>query len=136
MKILIRNRLFWGTTVLMLAAGATYGCKDFLVTPAQGTLAETTLSTKAGVEGRQRLTIHAPLMTLTKAQIIRRGLDLGVDFGLTWSCYDPEPNGAACGRCDSCRLRLKGFAEAGVRDPVQYAPSAPSAAPAPSPAQP
>ena len=75
MKILIRNRLFWGTTVLMLAAGATYGCKDFLVTPAQGTLDETTLSTKAGVEGRQRLTIHAPLMTLTKAQIIRRGLE-------------------------------------------------------------
>ena len=94
------------------------------------------LATKAGVEGRQRLTIHAPLMTLTKAQIIRRGLDLDVDFGLTWSCYDPEPNGAACGRCDSCRLRLKGFAEAGVREPVQYAPSAPSAAPAPSPAQP
>jgi 7-cyano-7-deazaguanine synthase len=79
------------------------------------------LATKAGVEGRQRLAIHAPLIALSKAQIIRRGRELGVDFGLTWSCYDPDPDGAACGRCDSCRLRLKGFAEAGARDPIRYA---------------
>ncbi|MBI2404397.1 MAG: 7-cyano-7-deazaguanine synthase QueC [Gemmatimonadetes bacterium] len=89
------------------------------------------LATKAGVEGRQRLTIHAPLITLSKAQIIRRGLELGVDYGLTWSCYDPSPDGAACGECDSCRLRLKGFAEAGVQDPARYArPAVPAASPA------
>lgn len=76
------------------------------------------LATKAGVEGRQRLTLHAPLLSLSKAQIIRRGVELGVDYGLTWSCYDPTPEGVPCGRCDSCRLRLKGFAEAGVRDPL------------------
>src|SRR5574341_1028980 len=103
------------------------------------------LATKAGVEGRQRLTIHAPLITLSKAQIIRRGLELGVDFSLTWSCYDPSPEGLSCGQCDSCQLRLRGFAEAGARDPVRYATaapsvppaaSAPSAAPAASPASP
>jgi len=82
------------------------------------------LATKAGVEGRQRLAIHAPLIALSKAQIVRRGLELGVDFGLTWSCYDPTTDGRACGRCDSCQLRLKGFAEAGVRDPLAYATSA------------
>lgn len=76
------------------------------------------LATKAGVEGRQRLTIHTPLIELTKAQIIARGLELGVDYGLTLSCYDPAPDGAACGRCDSCLLRAKGFAEAGVADPA------------------
>lgn len=79
------------------------------------------LATKAGVEGRQRLTIHAPLMALTKAQIIRRGLALGVDYGLTHSCYDPAPDGLACGRCDACQLRLKGFAEAGISDPLPHA---------------
>lgn len=78
------------------------------------------LATKAGVEGRTRLKIHAPLLRLTKAEIIRRGLALGVDYGLTTSCYDPGPAGAACGRCDACLLRLKGFAEAGARDPVRY----------------
>lgn len=83
------------------------------------------LATKAGVEGRQRLTIHTPLLTLTKTQIIRRGLELGVDYALTHSCYDPGPDGEACGRCDSCQLRLKGFAEAGVADPLPYATSAP-----------
>ena len=77
------------------------------------------LATRAGVEGRQRLTIHAPLIRMTKAAIIRTGLGLGVDYGLTLSCYDPEPAGA-CGRCDSCVLRLRGFAEAGVPDPVRY----------------
>lgn len=78
------------------------------------------LATKAAVEGRQTLTIHTPLIQLTKAQIIRRGLDLGVDYALTSSCYDPDRAGLACGRCDSCLLRLKGFAENGVRDPISY----------------
>ncbi len=79
------------------------------------------LATRAGVEGRQRLKIHTPLITLTKAEIIQRGLVLGVDYSLTHSCYDPTPEGLACGQCDSCLLRLKGFAEAGVQDPVRYA---------------
>jgi 7-cyano-7-deazaguanine synthase len=81
------------------------------------------LATKAGVEGRARFRIHAPLLRMTKARIIQTGLALGVDYGLTHSCYDPAPGGRACGRCDSCRLRLKGFAEAGVDDPVPYAPA-------------
>ncbi|HEY7654194.1 MAG TPA: 7-cyano-7-deazaguanine synthase QueC [Methylomirabilota bacterium] len=79
------------------------------------------LATKAGVEGRSRLRIHAPLISLTKGQIVRRGVELGVDFALTWSCYEPEPDGRACGLCDSCLLRRKGFAEAGLRDPVPVA---------------
>ena len=77
------------------------------------------LATRAGVSGL-RLTIHAPLIELTKGQIIAKGLELGVDYGLTHSCYDPDAAGRACGRCDSCQLRLKGFAEAGVADPVEY----------------
>ena len=76
------------------------------------------LATKAGMEGRQRLTVHAPLLALTKADIIRKGLSLGVDYGLTSSCYDPGPDGRPCGACDSCLLRAKGFAEAGVADPL------------------
>ena len=76
------------------------------------------LATKAGVEGRQKLTIHTPLIRLTKAGIIRKGLELGVDYSLTSSCYDPSPTGAPCGRCDSCLLRAKGFAEAAVKDPL------------------
>lgn len=78
------------------------------------------LATKAGVEGRQRLKIHAPLMQLTKAQIIRRGMELGVDYGLTSSCYDPSPDGKPCGQCDSCFLRRKGFRENGIDDPLPY----------------
>ena len=78
------------------------------------------LATKAAVEGQQRVKIHTPLIQLTKAQIIRRGLDLGVNYALTSSCYDPTPAGIACGHCDSCLLRLKGFAENGVRDPIRY----------------
>ncbi len=85
------------------------------------------LATKAGVEGRQRLTIHAPLIHMTKAEIIRTGLALGVDYALTVSCYDPAPDGAACGRCDACLLRLKGFAEAGVPDPARYRAPDPAA---------
>ena len=79
------------------------------------------LATRAGVEGRSRLTIHTPLIRMTKAEIVRRGAALGVDFGLTWSCYEPEPDGRACGLCDSCLLRRKGFAEAGLADPVPAA---------------
>lgn len=79
------------------------------------------LATKAGVEGRQRLTIHTPLIQLTKAEIIRRGLALGVDYSLTLSCYDPRPDGTPCGACDSCLLRAKGFAAAGVPDPALLA---------------
>jgi 7-cyano-7-deazaguanine synthase len=75
------------------------------------------LATRAGVEGRE-LRIWAPLQHLTKADIIRTGLQLGLDYGLTHSCYDPQPNGAPCGHCDSCRLRAKGFQEAGVEDPA------------------
>jgi len=79
------------------------------------------VGTRAGVEGRA-VAIVAPLLLLSKAQIIRRGLELGVDFGLTSTCYDPLPSGLACGHCDACQLRLKGFAEAGMPDPVPYAP--------------
>ncbi|MBS1214199.1 MAG: 7-cyano-7-deazaguanine synthase QueC, partial [Proteobacteria bacterium] len=76
------------------------------------------LATAAGVEGRQRLKIHAPLIRLTKAQIIQRGTALGVDYALTSSCYDPGADGRPCGACDSCLLRAKGFAEAGLPDPL------------------
>jgi 7-cyano-7-deazaguanine synthase len=78
------------------------------------------LATKAGVEGTLRFAIHAPLVDLTKAEIIRRGTHLGVDYGLTHSCYDPNAEGVSCGRCDACQLRLKGFAEAGLTDPIPY----------------
>jgi 7-cyano-7-deazaguanine synthase len=78
------------------------------------------LATQAGVEGRGSFTVHAPLIQLTKAEIIRLGLSLGVDYGLTHSCYQPAADGAACGRCDSCRIRLAGFAAVGVADPIRY----------------
>lgn len=78
------------------------------------------LATKAGVEGRQRLRIHTPLISLTKAQIVRKGIELGVDYSLTVTCYDPADDGAACGMCDACQLRLKGFAENGMSDPASY----------------
>lgn len=78
------------------------------------------LATKAGVEGTLAFRIHAPLIEMTKAQIIRRGSELGVDYGLTHSCYDPHTSGRPCGRCDACLLRLRGFAEAGLEDPLQY----------------
>ncbi len=79
------------------------------------------LATKAGVEGRTRLRIHTPLITLTKREIVLLARDLGVDLSLTRSCYDPGPAGEACGLCDSCRLRLKGFLQAGLADPIAYA---------------
>ena len=78
------------------------------------------LATKAGVEGNQRLKIHTPLIALTKAEIIREGLRLGVDYSLTSSCYDPALDGAPCGLCDSCLLRRKGFKENGIEDPLRY----------------
>jgi 7-cyano-7-deazaguanine synthase len=78
------------------------------------------LALKAAVEGAGKIIIHAPLLSLTKADIIRRGIELGVDYSLTHSCYDPGPDNKACGRCDSCLLRLKGFREAGARDPIPY----------------
>jgi 7-cyano-7-deazaguanine synthase len=79
------------------------------------------LATKAGVEGALKVKIHTPLIALNKAEIIKTGLRLGVDYSLTHSCYDPTPGALACGQCDSCLLRLKGFAEAGAEDPVSYA---------------
>jgi 7-cyano-7-deazaguanine synthase len=79
------------------------------------------LGTKAGVEGKSRFTIHTPLIALTKAQIVRRAVELGLDLSLTWSCYDPRPDGRPCGECDSCVLRDKGFREAGVVDPLRPA---------------
>jgi len=78
------------------------------------------LATKAGVEGRTQTTIHTPLIHLSKCAIIRLGAELGVDFGLTHSCYDPAGDGRSCGLCDSCRLRRAGFAEAGLQDPLEY----------------
>lgn len=77
------------------------------------------LATRAGVEGAHT-TVHTPLISLSKAEIIHAGLELGVDYGMTWSCYDPTVESTACGQCDSCLLRLKGFSEAGAEDPVPY----------------
>jgi 7-cyano-7-deazaguanine synthase len=76
------------------------------------------LATKAGVEGKTRMKIRAPLIRMTKGEIIKKGIELGVDYGMTYSCYDPLQEGQACGQCDSCLLRKKGFAEAGVHDPI------------------
>jgi len=78
------------------------------------------LATKAGVEGQSHFKVHTPLIQMTKAEIIRQGNALGVDFGLTWSCYAATPEGNPCGRCDSCLLRKKGFAEAGLKDPLLH----------------
>jgi 7-cyano-7-deazaguanine synthase len=79
------------------------------------------LATKVGVESTQQLRIHAPLVEMTKAEIVRAGVELGVDYSMTISCYDPSAVGAACGECDACRLRQKGFADAGIDDPTRYA---------------
>ena len=78
------------------------------------------LATKAGVEGKQRILIHTPLINLSKAQIIQTGLELGIDYSMTVTCYDPSTSGLACGRCDACLLRLKGFLENGISDPAEY----------------
>ena len=79
------------------------------------------LATKVGVEATQQLHIHAPLIDMTKAEIVRAGVELGVDYSVTISCYDPSDVGGACGECDACRLRQKGFADAGIADPTRYA---------------
>jgi len=81
------------------------------------------LATKAGVEGRRKLKIHTPLIALTKAEIIQQGIEFGVDYALTSSCYDPSISGQPCGQCDSCLLRQKGFRENGMEDPLRYPPS-------------
>jgi 7-cyano-7-deazaguanine synthase len=78
------------------------------------------LATRAGVEDGRRLTIHTPLIELSKREIVERGMALGVDYGITMTCYDPAPDGAACGRCEACILRLRGFREAGLEDPAPY----------------
>jgi len=78
------------------------------------------LATKAGVEGKQKIKIYTPLIAMNKAQIIQKGMKLGIDYSLTHSCYDPSAEGLACGQCDACLLRLKGFEEAGMRDPIPY----------------
>jgi 7-cyano-7-deazaguanine synthase len=80
------------------------------------------LATRAGVEGRTRVKIHTPLIRLSKAEIVKLGHELGLDYGLTWSCYDPSPQGRPCGACDSCLLRRKGFEEAGLADPLASVP--------------
>jgi 7-cyano-7-deazaguanine synthase len=79
------------------------------------------LATQAGVESKSRMKIHAPLLHMTKAEIVKKGLALNLDYSLTWSCYDPQSDDRACGRCDSCQLRLKGFKDAGAVDPIAYA---------------
>jgi len=80
------------------------------------------LATKSGVTGKTRLKIRTPLLKMTKAQIIQKGMELGIDYGITHSCYDPSSEGIACGQCDSCILRKKGFMDAGVDDPTKYSP--------------
>jgi len=81
------------------------------------------LATKAGVTGKTSIKIRTPLLKMTKAQIIQKGIELGVDYRMTHSCYDPSPGGIACGQCDSCILRKKGFMEAGIEDPIPYSPA-------------
>ena len=81
------------------------------------------LATRAGVEGTEKLRIRTPIINMSKAEIIRKGMELGVDYGITHSCYDPSSEGEACGKCDSCILRIKGFKEAGVEDPTRYIPN-------------
>jgi len=81
------------------------------------------LATKAGVTGKTSIKIRTPLLKMTKAQIIQKGMELGVDYHMTHSCYDPSPGGIACGQCDSCILRKKGFMEAGIEDPIPYSPA-------------
>jgi 7-cyano-7-deazaguanine synthase len=78
------------------------------------------LATKAGVEGKQSIKIKTPLINMTKKEIIKKGLKLGVDYSFTHSCYDPENDGISCGRCDACQIRLRGFQEAGIKDPIKY----------------
>ncbi|MGH7675226.1 MAG: 7-cyano-7-deazaguanine synthase QueC [Gemmatimonadales bacterium] len=115
-EVLGANDVFIGVNALDYSGYPD--CRPEYIAAFQGLAA---LATRAGVEGRP-LRVHTPLIKLTKREIIRQGLALGLDYSLTVSCYDPAPppGGEACGRCDACRLRLKGFAEAGVADPARY----------------
>ncbi len=111
-EVLQSYDLFYGANVLDYSGYPD--CRPEFIESLEKTL---NYGTKAGVEGK-RFRIHAPLLNMTKAEIIRTGLRLGVDYSFTHSCYDPLPDGSACGRCDSCSIRRKGFAEAGVEDPA------------------
>lgn len=134
-----RNTLFlslalaWAETIPAFDIFVGVNCVDYSGYPdcrpkfLQAFEALAQLATRAGVEGAGRFRVHAPLLQLTKPEIIRRGLALGVDYGLTHSCYDPDPTGRACGRCDSCRLRLAGFAQLGLRDSILYSDGASAA---------
>jgi len=114
-EVTLANDIFIGVNVLDYS-----GYPDCRPEYIKAFTAMANLATKAAVSGNARTTIHAPLIQMTKAQIIQKGLDLGVDFSLTSSCYDPAEDGAACGRCDSCTLRLKGFRELGREDMRRY----------------
>ena len=125
--VLLSLALAWAETLGAFDIFVGVNCLDYSGYPdcrpeylqAFETLAN--LATKAGVEGTGRFHVHAPLVNLTKEQIIRRGRELGVDYSLTHSCYDPSPEGLACGRCDSCTLRLAAFEKLGLEDPAGYA---------------
>jgi len=116
----LRGRIMFGRDTFTCAQGKVFNGRS---SKQGGGTKLANLATKAGVEGRQRLKIHTPLIQVAKADIIRRGLALGVDYALTSSCYDPAADGAPCSRCDACLLREKGSAEAGTRNPllVKYA---------------
>lgn len=114
-EVLEANDIFIGVNALDYSGYPD--CRPEYITAYQ-TMAN--LATKAGVEGTQQMTIHTPLIDMTKAQIIRKGTEFGVDYSLTHSCYDPSINGTPCGHCDACQLRLKGFQEAGFDDPLVY----------------
>jgi len=117
--LVVRDKLNspWSNPTFVALTGGSWGFQA----GAQSSDIILVFTTKAGVEGQSRIRIQTPLLKMTKAEIIRAGLKLGLDYGLTWSCYDPLADGRACRRCDSCQLRLKGFEEAGAVDPIQYA---------------
>jgi 7-cyano-7-deazaguanine synthase len=114
-EVLAANDIFLGVNVIDYSGYPD--CRPEFIEAFQNVA---NLGTKAGAEGR-RIQIHTPLIKLSKAETIRKAIDLGVDLSLTHSCYDPSPEGLACGKCDSCLLRLKGFREAGMKDPIRYA---------------
>ena len=114
-EVLQSNDIFLGVNSMDYS-----GYPDCRLEYIQSFQAMANLATKAGVDGAQSITIHTPLISMTKEEIIRKGLELGVYYSLTHSCYDPDKAGNACGRCDSCSIRLKGFQEAGTADPINY----------------
>ena len=124
--VLLSLALAWAETLGAFDIFVGFNCVDYSGYPdcrpeyLEAFEAMANLATRAGVEGWGRFRIHAPLIQLSKDQIILRGLDLGVDFGLTHSCYDPAPDGRACGRCDSCQIRRAAFERLGRTDPVAY----------------